>query len=557
MTFFALLLSIVAVASVCSALDDAKTIMTIRPWSGSCDIELYDVATGAPSDETFVGGFWPHFKCGLERVDAFKRVTATNRFLVLLLRDAVNCGAGAPPQRAPRSCVGEFAMPEFADVPAPVRVVLDVTDRRVISLDFAEGRLLLGTSDGSLLQVDNWSAPPSGSNATAAATVRQIGSWGTHSLGSLSQRGSVVITADQYASTVGRFTLVNNSVVNATEDFPYRTNPNISAPHYCKSVLITAQASFAALRDYGAIVRWTNATSPLIELIPREGPTGIDGFFPIHLEASANGTLFVLMQSKRKFIAFNSTTGAYLSEVAMESTSGETDRFVLLDDAFVLAKGRCRYCADYCGSKNATVTMCPVGVSCRGLQCAFPQSACDQDCANLCGQKMFVKTCVVGTEYPLQCSATCDLMDGGAPGPAPPGSTRVNIVIAITVVVDRELEELTSTADLEAFLWDLAVSLDFDPRLISRAVVRLNARDSTKTDVEFELSGSQLRSAFQLLTQMRNALRDREPKFVALGITEVIGPESEPLAPNTPNSATQLAITTISLATLTLLSTLI
>lgn len=61
---------------------------------------------------------------------------------------------------------------------------------------------VIGTSDGLLLE--NWSAL-----AASNTTVRQVGTWPHHEIGSLAQDGNVVLAADSFVSAAGRFALVD------------------------------------------------------------------------------------------------------------------------------------------------------------------------------------------------------------------------------------------------------------------------------------------------------------------------------------------------------------
>lgn len=495
-----------------AACSEATYIMAIRPWIDKCRLNLLDATTGAPVNAAWDGGEFPFFNCSASRLSSYRRVPGTNRFVVLLDHDAVNCGMGEAPQRVPNSCIGEFEMPQFADVAAPVRIVSAV-NASANALDLDGDKLFFGTADGKLMRLDNWARGSAG-----PATPKQVGSWDKPITAMSVRDGVAVVTS---GSAVARIVLSGDAVVPAA-----LSNPLGMSVAFVYGVEQRDGVIYAALRDYSAILRW-NGTGMAVELVPREGPTGIDGFGPVAVQIIGD-TLFVLMFNRRTVMTFG-LDGKFRSDaVQFKSYSGEIDNFVVLGDDVPVPVVRCKSCGFFCGVDNGTVDFCPPNPQCADLRCAYPDDACKSTCNSRC--PLGVAACAVASAaYPLDCSVTCKEPEGGFAT----GTNAINVFIAVTLVVDTDVGGLTDVAALQAFLRNLAASIDVTPGQLGRAVLRINSKDATKTDVEFEIYATESLSAFAVLSRMRQSLRDREPRFVALGITEIIGPNADPLTPST------------------------
>jgi len=219
--------------------------------------------------------------------------------------------------------------------------------------------------------------------------------------------------------------------------------------------------------------------------------------------------------------------------VKLKSFSGEADHFALLDAPFVPPILRCPSCATDCAQNNGTVTTCPLNFSCKGLVCSFPPTICDGLCAEICGAR--AETCAVGTTFPLSCKATCGSpltssfananSTGAASTEKPQSQPAIEVVVAVTVVTDQSLDDIDEPAELQDFVVKLADVLEVPPGLIRRAVVRLNDQNFMRTDVTFEVSASRDIGALAILARLRKALDVPTPKFSALKIVQVVGPE--------------------------------
>jgi hypothetical protein len=512
-------LAVFAVVLLCTRTWAAPAyVLSLRGWSTRCSFELYDMVTGNATDAESAMGSFPWFACGGTRLSSW--ALSGSRSLVVLFRgDAKLCGEGPAPKRVAKTCVGEVSVPQFADERPAVRIFdFALPNNEEPAAIDVDGKVLFVTANATLFQVKLDVLP-----LTAERVGRFADVSGSSSILRASLEHGFAVSTDGFGSSVSVVNLASG--VTSVLDMA-----NIGS--YGLEIAANG-AIFGTARDYGALYRWDTPTSDRVEVIPRQGDLGLDGFGPTSVRV-VDGLAYVWSSNGPRQLRVYNVTGPleFVSDVVkLKSFSGEADHFALLEAAFVPPILRCPSCATDCAQNNGTVATCPLNFSCQGLTCSFPPTVCDGLCTEICGAA--AETCAVGTTFPLSCKATCGSpltfastdSTGATSTEMPQPQPAIEVVVAVTVVTDQSLDDIDEPDELQDFVLKLADVLEVPNGLIRRAVVRLNDQNFMRTDVTFEVVASRDIGALAILTRLRKALDVPTPKFSALKIVQVVGPE--------------------------------